>query len=165
MTSKDVEIYFKEKVRELLNRVLKFEQKLISDHESIEKYRGEILANKTKEGNSYKDVKKQLVDIQKLHYYSFFLEQSYKFELVRTEELLTAAKVLNIDLDLNEEDSKAAENILKGQSRIFNVDSKGDVFMVDGPTKEQIDMGVNPRLEDENGLKQMYDNLLPAMQH
>lgn len=163
MSNKEVEIYFKEKIREHLNRIKKFEEKLIKDSELVEENRAAILSNKANKDGKYEDVREELIAIQKLHYYSFFLEQSYKYELVRVEELITAATILKIDLGLEGEDELAVKNITSGQSRVFNVDNKGDVVILDGPMKDEIEKGIEPRLSDENVLKDMYNNVSPVM--
>lgn len=165
MKVEQVETYIKEKVKETLGVIESFEKKVIDDRTNVEEMRKRILKNKDENG-SWKDVKDDLIGIQKVHYYSFLLEQDLKNQHIRAEELLTQANVFGIDLGLEGRDAEAAKNILKGQNSMFGMsrDNKGNpiINLLDSPLKAQIEFGIESRLKDEKGLQEIYQNMAPV---
>lgn len=164
--SKQVETYFKEKIRELLNRIKTFEGSIIQDRDDIEAHRKTVLDyKKDNKKGSYKDVESDLTGMIKKHYYSMMLSQSLSSELERTCELATAADVLGIDLELEGEDAQALANIKSNHIRTFGVikgDSGVDIAgLLDSPMKPQIENAIDQKLKDQNTLKAAFDNLQP----
>lgn len=159
--SKKVENYFKEKVKEILDRVYQYEKTIIADRDSIESTRDKIL--KHKQGNpdgTYKDVEGDLKSFIKTHYYSFLLERSLINELERACELVTAADVLDIDLGLEGDHEKAVVNIKSNHIRTFGVNKDGVVGLLDSAAKPQIEHGINQQLSAKN-LEDAYKNMQP----
>lgn len=156
------EVYFKEKTDEMLNRIFKYEQTIIKDREKLEEYRDLILQHKgSNPDGTYKDVESEIKGFLKIHYYSFLLERALVNELERTAELVTAAEVLGVDLELKGENEKAVVNIKSNHVRSFEVNKDGSVGLLDSPLKPQIEYGVNQQLNDVEKLKDVYKNIIP----
>jgi hypothetical protein len=165
MKVEQVETYIKDKVNEVLGTIKNFEEKVLKDRNDVEGMRDRILDSRKNNG-VYTDVKDELIGIQKTHYYSFLLEQDLKNHHIKATELLTQANVFGIDLELEEEDNKAAENILKGNISMFGIssDNKGNkmVNLLDSPLKAQIELGIESRIKDEKELEKIYNDIQPA---
>lgn len=165
MKAKQVENYLKSSINDVLYRIKTFEKRVLDDRDYVEEARERILKHKSAKGD-WKEVKEDLIGIQKTHYYSFLLEQDLRNEHIRARELLTQANLFSIDLGLEGEDVKAVENILNTSVGIFDLgkdeDGNETVGLLDSPLRAQIEFGIESKLKDEKGLQEIFKNLAPA---
>lgn len=160
MAKTTVELYLKEKVSEYLNNIEAFEKKHLADKEEFDSLQKKTQTFKsTNPDGTYEGVKAELIRIQEVHYWSFLLEQNMKHELIKAKELLTIADISGVDLELNEEHTKAAQMIRSQESEMFFVDGSGGVALLDNEFKPQLEGALNARKTDTNNLKAMFDNI------
>lgn len=160
MSIETIEIYLKEKSKEYLKNIEVFEKKLIEDREKFSKLQEETQAfKKANPTETYKSVEKNLISIRETHYWAFLLEQSLKHELIKLREILIMADLNNIELGLEGDQLAASEEIRKQESRVFVLNSKGEVELIDNEFSKQLEGAVGIKKEDEERLKAMYASI------
>jgi hypothetical protein len=160
MKNESVEVYLKGRVSELLNRVEKFEKRIISDREEFAKTRKGLQDHKKNNPNgSYEDVKDNLRKLMDLHYYSFLMEQNLQHNVNTILELSTMAKFFDIDLGLEGDRAEAMKNISNAKPDIFTINDSGEVVLADDEFKNMISQALESKKVDNNNLKDMYETL------
>jgi phosphoglycolate phosphatase-like HAD superfamily hydrolase len=160
MKNESVEVYLKGRVSELLNRVEKFEKRIISDREEFAKTRKGLQDHKKNNPNgSYEDVKDNLRKLMDLHYYSFLMEQNLQHNVNTILELSTMANFFDINLGLEGDRAEAMKNISNAKPDIFTINDLGEVVLADDEFKNMISQALESKKVDNNNLKDMYETL------
>ena len=155
--SNTLKIYLDRRVNELMESARTFEKRVMEDHQEL--MRIQKLVHELKKSNpkaEYSEVRSELQKLQELSQV-YLKEQQLKIAVNGIKEYLTMADMLNVEISFDDaEFEMIAKEIRKVDNELYAIDSNKQIVYKNQDHKEQIESAMKQRMNDENGLKEMF---------
>lgn len=152
--------YLNTRIVELIQSAEGFDKIMLDNAEKIKTILTSVSSRKRNEEKlSYKDVTKDLTEVQEKHYTNFFIEQNMKSTLSKIIELMKMAEETKTDLEISEDQQAVLKAVQDNHKDLYTV-KDGKLEITDNELYNKISEGLKEKLSQEEGLKNIFNNIV-----